>query len=77
MATRQASEERTLRQFGLEVRAARVSLGLSQEQLAELANFDRTYVSLVERGQRNLSLLNICRLARALRTTPAALIGGL
>lgn len=52
--------------FGARVRALRLRKGLSQEQLAELASLHRTYVSSVELGERNISLKNIHRLARAL-----------
>ena len=52
--------------FGSNVRTARAARGLSQERLAEASGLDRTYVSGVERGIRNPSLVNICRLAGAL-----------
>ncbi len=55
------------RAFGDQVRSLRETAGLSQEALAERANIHRTYVSSVERGQRNLGLDNIVALARALR----------
>ncbi len=67
--------EPILRAFGARVRARRQELGLSQEKLAELAGLHRTYIGSVERGERNVSLLNICQLARALRTDPASLVG--
>jgi len=57
--------------FGKRLREIRVSRGLSQEALAFEAKLDRTYVSSCERGQRNISLDNIHRLARALRVSPA------
>jgi transcriptional regulator with XRE-family HTH domain len=60
--------------FGVELREARTSLGLSQEQLAQKADLDRTYVSGIERGERNPSLTNLLRLADALDTTLAALM---
>jgi len=44
----------------------RLRKGISQEKLAELAGLHRTYVSSVERGERNISLVNIHRLAEAL-----------
>ncbi|MCW5923284.1 MAG: helix-turn-helix transcriptional regulator [Saprospiraceae bacterium] len=47
---------------------------MSQEALAFKAGFDRTYISLVERGKRNLSLLNICRFAEALDVKPSELL---
>jgi len=52
--------------FGDRVRAERTRRGLSQEELAHLADLDRTYVGSVERGERNISLDNIYRLADAL-----------
>jgi DNA-binding XRE family transcriptional regulator len=60
--------------FGKTVRRLRSKMRLSQEQFAHLAEFDRTYVSLVERGKRNVSLTNICRFAKALNTTPSRLL---
>lgn len=52
--------------FGKAVRRRRRELDLSQEKLAELAGLHRTYVSDVERGDRNISLENIEKLAKAL-----------
>lgn len=52
--------------FGFAVKARREELGLTQEDLAEKAGIHRTYLSDVERGSRNLSLVNIERLAGAL-----------
>jgi transcriptional regulator with XRE-family HTH domain len=52
--------------FGFAVQVRREELGLTQEDLAEKAGIHRTYLSDVERGTRNLSLVNIERLAAAL-----------
>jgi transcriptional regulator with XRE-family HTH domain len=52
--------------FGVKLRSLREAAGVSQEKLADMAGLHRTYVSSVERGQRNISLLNIERLALAL-----------
>ena len=52
--------------FGFAVKGRREELGLTQEDLAEKAGIHRTYLSDVERGSRNLSLVNIERLAAAL-----------
>lgn len=63
------------RDFGRRVREARRRRGLSQEQLAHLAELDRSYMGGVERGERNVSLDNIHRIARALDVPPAELLG--
>jgi transcriptional regulator with XRE-family HTH domain len=66
-----------LRAFGSRVRGLREALDWSQDQLAEQADLHRTYISGLERGERNVSLLNILRLARALKTTPGKLLDGI
>jgi len=63
--------------FGARVRAYRESLGLSQMAIAEKADLHFTYVSSVERGERNISLQNILRLAKALGVDPGELVKGL
>lgn len=56
--------------FGNRLRVIRQSVGLSQEALAAACGLDRSYVGSVERGERNVSLENICRLAQALKVSP-------
>lgn len=58
-----------MKAFGLRVRYFRKLLKLSQEELANKAELHRTYVGAVERGERNISLLNILRLADTLQVT--------
>ena len=55
-----------LRQFGAIVREYRLGIGISQEELGLRTELDRTYIGGIERGERNISLLNIARLAMAL-----------
>ena len=55
-----------LTKFGIRVRQLRKQKGWSQEKLAEEANLHRTYIGAIERGERNLSLLNIAKIAEAL-----------
>lgn len=61
-------------EFGARVRARRNELGLSQEALAEKAEMHWTYIGQVERGQRNISLHNIIRIAVALDLDPGELV---
>lgn len=56
------------------VRRIRNATGLSQEELADRAEMHRTYISSVERGERNVSLENIFALAKALGVEPAELV---
>jgi DNA-binding XRE family transcriptional regulator len=60
--------------FGQAVRRFRVKRGISQERLAELADIHRTYIGDVERGTRNISLLNMTRIAKALQVPLSRLI---
>lgn len=59
--------------FGKRVAALRKERGWSQEQLALESGLARSYLGGVERGQRNISLVNICRLAESMEISPASL----
>jgi len=63
--------------FGERVREKRQSLGWSLEKLGEVSQLHWTYVGSVERGERNVSLVNIVKLARALELDPSELMRGL
>ncbi|MWP40335.1 DNA-binding transcriptional regulator, XRE-family HTH domain [Gemmobacter aquatilis] len=63
--------------LGKRVREKREELGLSQEALADVCSFDRTYVSLIERGKRNISLVNLVRIAIGLNTSVSQLTEGI
>ncbi len=60
-------EDRIKRDFGNRLRFIRKRKGLSQEALALACDLDRSYIGGVERGQRNISLINIHKIAEALR----------
>ena len=59
--------------FGKTVKRLREQLGLSQERLAQLSGLHRTYIGGIERGERNIGLLNIVRLSKALDISPSIL----
>ena len=65
------------KKFGDRIRTLRKQAGLSQEELAAACGLHRTYVGAVERGERNISLLNIVQFAHALRVKPADLLEGI
>lgn len=67
------SEKAVKLSFGDRLRSLRQSAGLSQEELASRAQLDRSYIGGVERGERNVSLVNIHKIARALKVKPEAL----
>jgi transcriptional regulator with XRE-family HTH domain len=62
--------------FGKAVRARRSRLGVSQEEFADMCGLDRTYVGGIERGERNLALVNIEKIARTLRLSLSELFRG-
>lgn len=65
----ESPHNKTLIDFGKRLREVRHNQSISQEHLAELAELDRTYISLLERGLRNPTLDCIAKLARSLNTS--------
>jgi transcriptional regulator with XRE-family HTH domain len=66
-------KEKLLKQFGAKIKLKRAELKLSQEELAFKCGFDRTYISLLERGLRNISFSNLSILANGLNITISSL----
>jgi len=62
--------------FGRAVRQRRQKLGVSQEEFADLCGLDRTYVGGIERGERNLSLINIEKIALTFKISLSELFRG-
>lgn len=60
--------------FAQNVRKRRVALGISQESLAEAAGVHRTYIGMIERAEKNVTLYNIERIAGALNVSAASLL---
>ncbi|MBE9231551.1 helix-turn-helix transcriptional regulator [Cuspidothrix issatschenkoi LEGE 03284] len=71
------TENSQLQKLGEYIRTIRKAQALSQEQLAELSGLHRNYIGGVERGERNVALLNIIRIAHALGMSPSELLTGL
>ena len=67
-------KSKILRDFAKQVRTLRKQKGWSQEELGERARLHRTYIGSIERSERNVSLLNIERLAKAFQVKPKDLL---
>ena len=67
------TDEEVKRLFGKRLRELRKQRGLSQEALALVCDLDRTYIGGIERGERNVSLINIVRISKALDISPQEL----
>lgn len=66
MASYTSEERAFLQQIGSKIKDIRSERGLSQEQLSFDADLDRTYIGSVERGERNISIINLNKIAKAL-----------
>ncbi len=64
-----------LRLFGANMRATRQKAGLTQQELSQVAQLDRAAISFIERAKRSPDLATLLKIAHALRTTPANLLG--
>ena len=75
MSTQYELEDKQLLvRLGSTIREQRVQSGLSQEVLAFESGLDRTYVGSVERGERNISIINLQKIAKALKTSMCSLL---
>jgi DNA-binding Xre family transcriptional regulator len=63
-----------LRLLGTAIRELRISRGISQEKLSHLCQLDRSHMGRIERGERNVSFLNIVRIARGLACKPSEIM---
>lgn len=66
--------EAHLERLGHAVRTMRKTRGLSQETLADAAGIDRSHMGRIERGERNLTILNLIRIASAMDVTPSQIM---
>jgi len=69
-------KNKILKKFGDAVRKERLKKNLSQEELASKAEVHRTYIGMVERAEKNITLANIAKIARALKIKPSDLLKG-
>jgi transcriptional regulator with XRE-family HTH domain len=63
-----------LLRLGSAIREQRLARGLSQEALADAASLDRSHMGKIERGERNVTVLNVIRIARALEEQPSDIL---
>jgi len=70
----QNDTEAHLKAVGRAIRARRISLDISQEALAHIAQIDRSHMGKIERGERNVTMLNPLKVARALACRPSELL---
>lgn len=75
--TKDPEIDEQVRLFGESMRAARTAYGFSQVALSEATGLDRAAISFLERAERSPDLWTLVRIARALRTTPSAMLDGI
>ena len=74
-ATRTTKESQYLLKIGDRIRALRKKRGYSQEEFADFAGFSRSYYTEIETGKRNISMLNLVKIIRALKAEPNEILG--
>ncbi len=67
-------EKQTLSRFGENLKSLRNARGFSQEEMAHLTGLSRSYYAELETGKRNVSLLNVSKILRVLKTNPDTLV---
>ena len=65
------------KRFGCKIRDLRTAQGMSQEALAQKSGLHRTYIGGIERGERNISLINIEKIAKALNLSLSDIVDGI
>lgn len=71
------AKKKILNAFGERVRKLRKEKGISQEELSFRADLHRTYIGMIERGEKNITLINIEKIAKALEISLDKLMSGL
>ncbi len=72
---RTSKDKQQLLKIGDNIRAARKQMGYSQEAFADVAGFSRSYYTEIETGKRNISILNLIKIIKALKVDPNEIIG--
>ena len=67
-------EKEFLQKVGSKIRQHRLKIGLSQEKLSFESNLDRTYIGSIERGERNIAVINLNKIAKALNVSISKLL---
>lgn len=72
---RTVKDRQYLAEIGNNVRSIRTQRGYSQEEFAEIAGFSRSYYTEIETGKRNISILNLIKILKALKTDCTEILG--
>jgi transcriptional regulator with XRE-family HTH domain len=70
----QPDDLRVLLAIGAAIRSMRKEMGISQEELSYRSRLDRSHMGRIERGERNLSLVNLVRISRGLSCSPSEIL---